>query len=109
MAEMAEIARITVTYTAYTLLEGHDPNTIAGASWEASTEAFERGLRRLLARAYPSARIDVIPSPDVDAVEVATYPGVRQESAAEAEARARDRITQLVWQYRAHDEWIAGD
>jgi len=104
-----DIARITVTYAAFMLLEGHESDASEGASWEASTEAFERGVRALLLRAYPSARIDVIPSPDVEAVQVVAHPAVPRSAVADVEARARDRITELVWEYRGRDEWIRED
>lgn len=93
---MTEIARITVTYKAYMLLEGHDLDSIEGASWDASTEVFERDLRDLLTRAYPSARIDVIPSPNIDAVEIVAHPTVRRDTVADVDIHARDRVTQMV-------------
>lgn len=104
-----EIARITVTYASYLLLEGHPSEVTEGASWEESTAAFERGVRALLLRSYPLARIDVIPSPDVDAVEVVAQPTVPRKDVADVEARTRDRITEIVWVYRSRDEWIRED
>lgn len=110
MGEVAkDIARITVTYAAFTLLEGHESDATEGASWEASTEAFERGVRALLMRAYPSARIDVIPSPDLETVQVVARQTVPRSAVADIEARARDRITELVWEYRGRGEWISED
>lgn len=104
-----EIACITVTYASYLLLEGHPSEVAEGASWEESTAAFERGVRALLLRAYPLARVDVIPSPDVDAVEVVAQPTVPRKDIADVEARARDRVTEIVWAYRSRDEWIRED
>ncbi len=104
-----EIARITVTYASYLLLEGHPSEVTEGASWEESTAAFERGVRALLLRAYPLARIDVIPSPDTDAVEVAVQPTVPRKGVADVEAQTLDRIMMMVWEYRAREEWIRGD
>ena len=104
-----EIARITVTYASYLLLEGQPSEVTEGASWEESTAAFERGVRALLLWAYPLARIDVIPSPETDAVEVAAQPTVPRKDVTDVEAQARDRITMLVWKYRTHLEWIRDD
>lgn len=104
-----EIARITVTYASYLLLEGHASEAIEGASWDDSTAAFERGVRALLLRSYPLARIDVIPLPDVDAVEVTAQPTVPRSAVADIEARTRDHVTAIVWAYRGRDEWIRDD
>jgi hypothetical protein len=101
-----EIAHIIVTYASYLLLEGHPSEVTEGASWEESTAAFERGVRALLLRAYPLARVDVLPSPDVDEVEVTAQPTVPRKDVADVEAQARDRVTAMVWEYRARAEWI---
>jgi hypothetical protein len=104
-----EIARITVTYASYLLLEGQPSEVTEGASWEESTAAFERGVRALLLHAYPLARIDVIPSPETDAIEVAAQPTVPRKDVADVEAQARDHITVMIWEYRTRQEWIRDD